>query len=140
MGFFWVFIGIMFLMGGMLGAAIIFNGVTVNVLQRTREIAVMRAVGMYRKTITLIVTLENLGICLLGILVGLPLGRYTAEGLMKSMSTSTEDLFSFSLVISNRTYWIAAIFAVVIILLSQLPAIRRVTNMDLTVATKENAE
>jgi hypothetical protein len=35
---------------------------------------------------------------------------------------------------------VAAIFAVVIILLSQLPAIRRVTNIDLTVATKENAE
>ncbi|MBM4449312.1 MAG: FtsX-like permease family protein, partial [Chloroflexi bacterium] len=46
MGFFWVMIGFMLMMGVTLGVAIIFNGVTINVLQRTREMAVMRAIGL----------------------------------------------------------------------------------------------
>ncbi len=47
-GFFYAFVGVMLAMsfGGALGIAIVFNGVTVNVPELRREIAVMRAVGM----------------------------------------------------------------------------------------------
>ena len=55
-------------------------------------------------------------------------------------STEVEDLFSFNLVILPRTYWFAAIFALVMLLISQLPAIRQVTRLSLATATKEWSE
>ncbi len=140
MGFFWVFIGVMLAVGAALGMAMIFNGVTVNVLQRTREIAIMRAVGMHRAGRTMILALENLLIAFMGTLAGLPAGRFVSQYLMDSMSTSVEDMFSFKLVIMPRTYWFAAVFAVVILLVSQLPAIRRAAGLSLATATKESSE
>jgi ABC-type antimicrobial peptide transport system permease subunit len=56
------------------------------------------------------------------------------------MSTSTEDLVSFTLTIFPRTYIIAIISALVILLISQLPAIRQVTHLSLATATKDWAE
>lgn len=140
MGFFWVFIGVMLAMGAALGVAIIFNGVTVNVLQRTREIAIMRALGIGRGGLAAMLSLENFAIGCLGIIIGLPAGRYIAEYFMSSMSTSTEDLFSFNLTISLRSYIIAVIFALLILFASQFPAIRQVTRLSLATATKEWAE
>lgn len=60
LGLFWAFIGVMLAMSFALGMAIIFNGATINVLERRREIAVMRAVGMGRRRLGFILTLENL--------------------------------------------------------------------------------
>jgi putative ABC transport system permease protein len=140
MGFFWVFIGVMLAMGAALGAAIIFNGVTVNVLQRTREIAIMRAVGTGNRMLAAMLTLENLAIGLIGILIGIPAGRYISEYFFKSMSTSTEDVVSMTLTIFPRTYLIAVIAALVILVISQLPAIRQVTHLSLATATKDWSE
>jgi len=140
MGFFWVFIGVMLLMGAALGTAIIFNGVTVNVLQRIRELAIMRALGVSRAGLAAILSLENFAIGCLGIIIGIPAGRYIAEYFMSSMSTSTDDMFSFTLTILPRSYIIAVVFALIILMVSQLPAIRQVTRISLAIATKEWAE
>ena len=140
MGFFWVFIGVMLTMGAALGMAIIFNGVTVNVLQRTREIAIMRAIGIGSNRITTILTLENLAIGVVGVLIGIPAGEYIAQYFMSSTSSSTEDIVSMTLTIFPRTYIIAAISAMVILLISQIPAIRQVQKLSLATATKDWSE
>ncbi len=140
MGFFWIFVTVMFIMGATLGAAIIFNGVTVNVLQRTREIAIMRAIGKSRAGIAAMLTLENFAIGCIGILLGIPAGRYLAQQFMDSMMTSTEDLFSYTMMLLPRSYIIAIAFALVVLFLSQLPAIRQVYRLSLATATKEWCE
>ena len=140
MGFFWVFIGVMLAMGAALGVAIIFNGVTVNVLQRTREIAIMRAVGTGNRMLTAMLTLENLSIGLIGILMGIPAGRYISEYFFNSMSTSTEDVVAMNLTIFPRSYIIAIVSALVILLISQIPAIRQVSTLSLATATKDWSE
>ncbi len=140
MGFFWVFIGAMLIMGGALGTAIIFNGVTVNVLQRTREIAIMRALGIGRVGLALMLSLENLAIGCFGIVLGIPIGRVLSQAFFNSMMTSTEDLFSFSLVIYPRSYVVAIVFALIMLLISQIPAMRQVNRLSLATATKEWAE
>jgi putative ABC transport system permease protein len=140
MGFFWVFIGAMLIMGGALGTAIIFNGVTVNVLQRTREIAIMRALGIGRAGLAFMLSLENLAIGCAGIILGIPIGRILAQAFFDSMMTSTEDLFSFNLVIYPRSYVIAVAFTLLILFVSQVPAIRHVSRLSLATATKEWAE
>ena len=137
MSFFWAFVGIMLVMSFALGFAIIFNGVTVNVLERRREIAIMRAVGMRNRQLGLIITIENLLIAFLGIAVGLPAGYYLADYFMQQNST---DMMSMPLVLHTESYFIAAACSIVILLVSQLPAIRRVTTMSLPTVTKDWSE
>jgi putative ABC transport system permease protein len=137
MSFFYVFIGVMLTMGVALGLSIVFNGVTINVLERRREFAVMRAVGMSRSRLSLILTLENLATGLLGVLIGVPAGRYVANFFLSTFET---DIFSLSTIILPRTYVIAILSALVILLVSQIPAIRQVYRLSLSTATKTWSE
>ena len=134
MGLFWAFIGVMLAMGFALGMAIIFNGATINVLERRREIAIMRAVGMGRRRLGLILTLENLFIGILGIAIGLPIGYYIANYFMSQVSS---EMMAMSAVIYPRSYVIACLSALVILLVSQIPAIRHVSRMSLPTVTKD---
>jgi len=137
MGFFWVFIGFMLVLGAALGAAIIFNGTMVNVLQRRREIAIMRAIGMSNKRLTAILTLENLSVGVIGILIGFPAGYWISNYFMTSVDT---EMFSMATLILPRSYIIAAVFSIIILMLSQIPALRQVFKMSLPTATKDWTE
>jgi len=56
------------------------------------------------------------------------------------MSTSAEDVISFTLVILPRSYIIAAATAVLIMLFSQAPAISQIVKQNLATVTKEYSE
>jgi putative ABC transport system permease protein len=133
-------IGFMLMMGASLGAAIIFNGVTVNIMQRTREMATMRAVGLGDRMLTSMISLENILIGMLGVLAGIPAGRYVSEAFFNAMSTSAEDVISMTLTLSMRSYIIACGLALVILLVSQLPAILQIRAQNLATVTKEWSE
>ncbi len=137
MAFMWVFIGFMLLMGGSLGIAIIFNSVMVNVLQRTRELALMRVVGMSHGWITAILTMENFLIGIAGVLLGIPMGRWVADYFMSTVGSMSEEAMTMNLVIFPQSYAIAIGLALVMLLLSQIPAIRQVRKMSLTTALKD---
>jgi putative ABC transport system permease protein len=139
MSFFWAFIGVMLAMSFGLGIAIVFNGVTVNVLERRREIAVMRAVGMGDRQLAATITIENLGVALFGILIGLPAGYQIANAFMTQASSDVEG-FAFTAIIYPASYVIASVCSVAIMLISQMPAIRQVTKMSLPTVTKGWAE
>jgi putative ABC transport system permease protein len=140
MGFFWVMIGFMLLMGTALGGAIIFNGVMVNVTQRTREMSTMRAVGLGDRMLSFMISLENILIAIVGIIIGLPLGNYISHLFFNAMATNAEDIISFTLEILPRSYIIAAVAALLIMLMSQIPAILQIRNQNLATVTKEWGE
>jgi putative ABC transport system permease protein len=137
MGFFWVFVGVLLIMGASLGAAIIFNAVTVNVLERKREIAIMRAIGMDNSKLSLMLTLENIAVACLGIVIGIVAGYYIA---LYFMSTFDTDILSMSIIILPRSYIIACVSAFVILLVSQFPALRQISRISLPTVTKDWAE
>ena len=58
------------------------------------------------------------------------------------MEASTEGMegMSFTAIIYPRSYVIAAICSVIIMLLSQMPAIKRMTTMSLPTVTKDWSE
>ena len=138
MGAFWVFIGVWFAMGAALGLAIIFNGVTVNMLERRREIVTMRALGMANRRIVAMLTLENLMVGLLGIAIGLPLGRYITELFFSVGDVS--DIATLSPMTSTTSYIVTVVSALMVMLISQLPAIRQVLRLKLATATKDWSE
>lgn len=139
MGAMYAMVGIMLALSFGLGMAIVFNGVTVNVLERRREIAIMRAIGMSDLQLAAQITMENLGTALIGIVVGLPLGYQLADYIMKAQTETMENM-SFEAIIYPRSYILAAVCSIIIVLLSQIPAIRRMTKMSLPTVTKDWSE
>ena len=134
MSLFYVFIGVMIVLGGVLAFALIYNTMSANISERMGELAVLRTVGMSRRAIGSMVTAQNLLLTIIGLLPGLVLGWALAWGFMASFSS---DMFTFELYIRPTTYLFTAIAIVVVGLLSQWPALRAVARIDLGRVVRE---
>jgi putative ABC transport system permease protein len=62
------------------------NTMTANVLERTREIGVLRCIGAHRRDIRRIFESEGLAVSILGWLIGIPVGYLTFRLLLKAVS------------------------------------------------------
>ncbi len=131
---FFVFVGIMLAFGVALGFAIIFNTITINTLERRRELATMRTIGSSVGRLGTMLTVENVLMGVLGVLVGLPLGYAIS---LYFATLFSNELFDMPTVIYTRTYGIAALGALLVILLAEVPSIRFVRRLDLPAVVRE---
>jgi putative ABC transport system permease protein len=132
------FINMMFLFGTALAFSITFNMVTVNVLERTSEVATMRTLGVGRWRIFGMITVENLLTAAIGVVLGLPLGRLLVEAFFRAAQTEEQmELLSMRVVVAPGTYIMAAVAVILVVLVSQVPALSHVNRLDLARATKE---
>jgi putative ABC transport system permease protein len=133
MDLFYAIMGAMLAFAVAMAFALLFNAMTVNVLERERELATMRAVGTSRATIALLLTTESAILWLLALVPGLVLGWWVA---VQMGAVFQSDLFSFRIVVAPATYAVTAIGILLTMVLAALPAIRRVNRLDLAEATK----
>ncbi|MEB3198238.1 MAG: ABC transporter permease [Candidatus Sericytochromatia bacterium] len=75
------------------GAYLIYNAVSISVVQRRREVAMMRAVGALRRQIFGIFALEAVLVGSLGGLLGLGLGSVLARGAVAAVSQTVDALY-----------------------------------------------
>jgi putative ABC transport system permease protein len=134
MGLYYVMMGMFLVFALVIAAAVIFNTMTVNVLERQREIATMRALGQSRGHLQGMITLENLLAGLLALVPGLALGVASTYYLFQVFSASADFYLPFY--IAPLSYVIVTLLIFGAALLSQLPAMRRANRMDLAEATK----
>jgi putative ABC transport system permease protein len=133
-----IFVLIMELFGVALAVAMIFNMVTINVLERGPEIATLRTIGFGRRQIAAMVTFENLVVGLVGIAIGLPFGRWFIEQFwLLAQTEEQQELFTYEISVKPATYAISAVAILAAVLISQIPALRMLGRMDLAKATKE---
>jgi putative ABC transport system permease protein len=71
------------------GAFLIYNTFTMTVVERTREIGLLRTLGMTRFQVTLLVLVEAMLLGTIGSLAGVGFGILLSQGLMRSMGTVT---------------------------------------------------
>jgi putative ABC transport system permease protein len=134
--FFYVFVGVMLVFGGAMAFALIFSAMSVNIAERTREVATLLAVGTERRQISRMITAENMTVALIGIPLGLGVGYLTAKEAMASFSS---DLFTFDLYIRPSTMIISALAILVVALLSQWPGLRAIGRLDIAKIVKERS-
>jgi putative ABC transport system permease protein len=134
MTLFYVFVGMMLVFGAAMAFALIFNAMSVNIAERTREVGTLMAVGMDRTTISRLVTSENLVVAAIGIPPGLILGYWFSAQAMASFDT---DLFSFQLHMQPSTLIFSAVAILVVGLISQWPGLRAIRNLDIARVVKE---
>jgi len=132
--FFNLFIYIMLLFGMGMAFAIIFNTLSVNILERTRELAAMRTLGLSRRQIAVMTTVENVLMGLLGLALGIPCGLVLCHYMVGIFESET---MSLEIVITTKSYTQLVVGIMLVVLISQIPALRYINNLDLAKATKE---
>lgn len=128
-----VSIFIMVLFAVILGFAIVYNSSVMNLAEREREIGCMRVIGFSVREVSGLMFKENVVHSILGVALGLPLGRYVAQAYMQSITT---DLYTLPVIIYPRTYFYASIGAIIFIILAHLLAVRGIKDLDLAEALK----
>ena len=131
---FFVIIGVMLIFGGIMAFGIIFNTMTVSILERAREFATLRTLGFSNLMISIIVSLENLILTIIALPIGLIAGKYVAYYGLMSYNT---DFFQFEVVFKPTTYVLVVIFITITAMLSQIPAIYWISRIDLTRMIKD---
>jgi len=96
--------------------ALIFNAMSVNITERTREVATLLAVGTDRRSISRYIATENLLVVAMGIPIGLVVGYYAARSTMASFAS---DLFAFDLFVKPTTYLWVSLAILIVALVSQ---------------------
>ncbi|MHB9024612.1 MAG: ABC transporter permease [Armatimonadota bacterium] len=129
-----VFFNIMLAFSVALAGVIIFNATLMNVIERTREIATLRTVGVRIGEASRMVLVENLLAFVLGIVIGLPLGTWLSQVFVQAYESES---FNMAAVIFPRTYLITVISVLATVLLAQLPGIRYIRKIELAKATKD---
>lgn len=133
---FYAFVGVMLTFGGAMAFALIFSSMSVNIAERSRETATLLAVGVKRRSISRLITVENMLVALPGIPLGLIAGYYTSKA---ALSTFSSDLFTFDLYMRPWTFVFASLAIVVVALLSQGPGLRAIRRIDIPKIVKERS-
>jgi putative ABC transport system permease protein len=136
MTLFYVFIGVMLAFGAAMAFALIFNTMSVNIAERSREVATLLAVGTKRRTISKLITTENLLVAAIGIPLGLLAGYLTAAA---AMATFQSDMFRFDLHVRPGTFLWSALAILIVAAVSQWPGLRAVGRMDIAQVVKERS-
>jgi len=131
-GFIWT----IFSFGVLMAFAVVFNIVSLNILERSRELATMRTIGVTMRQITGMVTFENVLLGLVGVLLGLPMGNYLAKYFFSFFSS---DLFVMEVVTYASTYALGMIVIFTVLLVSSVPGLRHVKNLNLAKMVKEQS-
>ncbi|WP_285943608.1 ABC transporter permease [Actinomadura xylanilytica] len=121
MGFFRTFLLVFALISIFVGAFIIFNTFSMLVAQRTRELALLRAIGAGRPQVTRAVIGEAVAVGVVGSTVGLAAGA----GLAALLQTQMGDAGSSGLVFTARpVIWSYAVGIIVTVVSAYFPARR----------------
>jgi putative ABC transport system permease protein len=135
-GLFHTFIAAMLALGALMAFAIIFTTMSVNILERQREMATLRIGGVPQATVARILTGENLLLTLLGVIPGLVLG---VLGGRTFLATYTNDQFRLELAIRPLTLVVSAAAILLVAVASQRPGLRAIARLDLATTVRERA-
>lgn len=125
LGFFTTFLLTFALIALFVGSFIIYNSFSISVAQRTRELALLRAVGASRRQVRTAVVLEALAVGVVASAVGVLAGIGTAVGLEGLFGVLGFDIPTTTLVVEPGTLATAfAVGLVVTVVAAWLPARR----------------
>ena len=136
LGLFWIFVGIMLVLGAILALTVIYVTMTVNIAERTTELATLRAAGVRTSRIAGLLATENVAAVLLAVPLGLAAGALAAWAALRAFHS---DLFSIQLKLGWPTLLAAGLAVVAASLVSQLPAVRAVRRLDIARVVRERA-
>jgi putative ABC transport system permease protein len=137
LGFFTVALGAFAGIALVVGAFIIANTFSITVLQRSREFALLRALGAGRRQVVASVVGEAVIVAIVASLLGILVGMGLARGLYALLSAFGMDMPSGSLVVRPRTVVVALTVGLVVTVVSSLLPARRAAGTHPVAALRE---
>jgi len=136
LGLFYAFVGIMLLFGAAMAFALLYNSIQANLAERAVEVATLRAAGIRFRSLSRMITAENVIVTAIGIVPGLLVGVEVSRLFLASFNS---DSFSFDLQIRATTLVFSALAILVVSLLSERPGLRAVRKLDIAQVVRERA-
>jgi putative ABC transport system permease protein len=134
---FWVFAGATLVLGALLAFTVIYVTMTINLAERTGELATLRATGAPIRRLTATVAIENLAVTLLAVPIGLAAGVGAGWLFLGSFNN---DLFSLHLSVGATELIVAVLAVTVAAAVSQLPAARLIKRIDVARVVRERSQ
>ena len=139
LSFFTVFLSVFGWVALFVGSFLIYNTFRIVVGQRTRELALLRALGAGRRQVRRIVLLEAVIIGGIGALLGVGFGVVIAFGLQQALPAAGIDLPTASLSVQPRTVIVGLVAGLAITLIAALVPARRASRVSVMAALREDA-
>lgn len=134
MALMYIIVYVMLVFALVMAFTLTFNTITINILEREKEIATIRTIGTESWKISAMSTIENVIYGLLsivpGIILGIIIGRY-------AMSLQQSEFMTLTLVVNPSSYMLVAFGIIAILLICQVPSLHYVKKVELAEATKE---
>ncbi len=138
LSFFSIFLLVFAVISIFVGSFIIFNTFSMLVAQRSRELALLRALGASRRQVNRAVVLEALVVGLIGSTLGLGLGVLLSLGLQSLVGLFIGDLPSDGLVFQANTVLWAYLTGVIVTVVAALAPARRATHIPPVAALRDD--
>jgi putative ABC transport system permease protein len=136
LGFFYAFVGVMLVLGGAMAFALMYNSISVNVAERSSELANMRANGLSHGAIARLIGFENILLTMMGIIPGVILGWAIGYLFMRQFSV---DAFTLDFAMRPSSIVISILALIAAAGLSLIPAIRKIGKIDIGEIVRERA-
>lgn len=121
-------IAVLIILSASLLIAVVYNIATINIFERQRELATLKVLGFKNKEIKKLVFNENYIITILGIVIGLPLGRWLGRYIMEASST---DSYSIPYIVNFKTYVITVILTLLFTTFTNFILMKKVKSIDM---------
>jgi putative ABC transport system permease protein len=137
--FFTVFLLVFAYVALLVGSFVIYNTFSITVAQRTRENALLRAVGASRRQITMSVFLEALTTGVIASVVGLALGVLSASGLKALLGVLNIDIPAGGTVVKMSTIRTSLIVGILVTVVASLIPVFKAARVPPIAAMREVA-
>ncbi|MFM7068680.1 MAG: ABC transporter permease, partial [Actinomycetes bacterium] len=104
------------------------NTLSMSILERTRELGLLRAVGMNKRQLKATIRLESAIIAVFGTLIGLVVGIGLSLALSVVLTVKNPDIFSFHLPVASLV--VITVVGAIAGVLAALPPARRAARLD----------
>jgi len=126
-------IGFMVIFSGILGFCIVYNATIVNLGARELEFSSLRVLGFTNKEIFLMIFKENNIIMVLGILLGIPVGKLFT---LYSQQAFSNNMYTLDMSPTPGAILQASLYTVLFIFVAQLATYRKIKELDFLQALK----
>lgn len=126
-GLIMVFMGFMVLFSGMLGFVILYSMTLMSINERTMEFSSLRVMGFTKGEIFKMLIKENMVMSILGIIAGIPLGKWLIDYIGMAFNT---DIYTLQGHISTKEIIVAIILTIIFIISAQLMTYVKIHKLD----------
>lgn len=121
-------IAVLIILAAALLIAVVYNIATINIFEKQRELATLKVLGFKNKEVKKLIFNENYIITILGIIAGLPLGKWLGGYIMTASST---DSYSFPYIVQFKTYVITVILTIFFTTFTNFILMRKVKSIEM---------